>query len=132
MLYILTNIIQFQEFLEYFKQTHGKLLDLSKVPISKLAEEGLSAVNHHSECSVFLGYLEPGWMLETGHQVQLRKLIRKFPVAMISKFVDSIPFSWKNETHSIYTQVPLNHHIRQDGSTKVVNDGSSVQHEPEV
>ena len=128
MLYILTNILQFQEFLEYFKQTHGKLLDLSKVPISKLAEEGLSAVYHHSDCSVFLGYLEPGWMLETGHQVQLRKLIRKFHVAMISKFVDSIPFSWKNETHSIYTQVPLNH----NGSTKVVNDGSSVQHEPEV
>jgi hypothetical protein len=134
MLYILTNILQFQEFLEYFKQTHGtsKLLDLSKVPISKLSEESMSVVNHHSECGVFLGYLEPGWMLESAHQVQLRKLIRKFPVAMVSKFVDSIPFSWKNETHSIYTQVPLNHHIREDGSSKVVNDGSSVHHEPEV
>jgi len=134
MLYILTNILQFQEFLEYFKQTHGssKLLDLSKVPISKLSEESMSVVNHHSECGVFLGYLEPGWMLESAHQVQLRKLIRKFPVAMISKFVDSIPFSWKNETHSIYTQVPLNHHIREDGSSKVVNDGSSVHHESEV
>jgi hypothetical protein len=134
MLYILTNILQFQEFLEYFKQTHGtsKLLDLSKVPISKLSEESMSVVNHHSECGVFLGYLEPGWMLESAHQVQLRKLIRKFPVAMISKFVDSIPFSWKNETHSIYTQVPLNHHIREDGSSKVVNDGSSVHHESQV
>jgi len=134
MLYVLTNILQFQEFLEYFKQTHGtsKLLDLSKVPISKLADESISVVNHHSECGVFLGYLEPGWMLESAHQVQLRKLIRKFPVAMISKFLDSIPFSWKNETHSIYTQVPLNHHTREDGSAKVVNDGSSVHHEPEV
>ena len=130
MLYVLTNILQFQEFLEYFKQTHGtsKLLDLSKVPISKLSEESISVVNHHSECAVFLGYLEPGWMLESAHQVQLRKLIRKFPVAMISKFLDSIPFSWKNETHSIYTQVPLNH----NGPAKVVDDGSSVQHEPEV
>ena len=128
MLYILTNILQFQEFLEYFKQTHGKLLDLSKVPVSKLAEESMSVVNHHSECAVFLGYLEPGWMLESAHQVHIRKLIRKFPVAMVSKFVDSIPFSWKNETRSIYTHVPLNH----NGSSKVVNDGSSVQHEPEV
>jgi len=38
MLYILTNILQFQEFLKYFKETHGKFLDLSKVPISKLSE----------------------------------------------------------------------------------------------
>ena len=128
MLYICTNLLQFQEFLEYFKKTHGTILDLSKVPITKLAEEGLAVVNHHSECSVFLGYLEPGWMLESASQVQLRKLIRKFPVAMLTKYVDSIPFSWKNETHSIYTQVPLN----QYGSAKVVDDGSSVQHEPEV
>jgi hypothetical protein len=129
MLYICTNLLQFQEFVLYFKQTHGTFLDLSKVPASKLAEEGASIVNHHSECAVFLGYLEPGWMLESGHQVQLRKLIRKFPVAMVTKFVDSIPFSWKNETYSIYTVVPLNQH---DGSTQVVNDGSSLQHEPEV
>ena len=128
MLYVCTNLLQFQEFVLYFKQTHGTFLDLSKVPASKLAEEGGSIVNHHSECAVFLGYLEPGWMLESGHQVQLRKLIRKFPVAMVTKFVDSIPFSWKNETHSIYTVVPLNH----NGSTQAVNDGSSVQHEPEV
>jgi hypothetical protein len=129
MLYVCTNLLQFQEFVNYFKQTHGTFLDLSKVPTYKLAEEGGSIVNHHSECAVFLGYLEPGWMLESGHQVQLRKLIRKFPVAMVTKFVDSIPFSWKNETHSIYTLVPLNQY---DGSTQVVDDGSSVQHEPEV
>ena len=128
MLFILTNLKQFQEFLEYFKKTHGTFLDLSKVPISKLAEESVSVVNHHSDCGVFLGYLEPGWMLESSHQVQMRKLIRKFPVAMISKYVDSIPFSWKNETHSIYTQVPLN----QYGSAEVVNDGCSVHHESEV
>jgi hypothetical protein len=128
MLYILTNIIQFQEFLDYFKKTHGTVLDLSKVPTSKLAEESVSVVNHHSDCAVFLGYLEPGWMLESAHQVQMRKLVRKFPVAMISKYVDSIPFSWKNETHSIYSQAPLNH----NGCAKAVDDGSSVQHEPEV
>jgi hypothetical protein len=130
MLYICTNLLQFQEFVLYFKQTQGKtLLDLSKVPPSTLAAESSAIVNHHSDCAVFLGYLEPGWMLESGHQVQIRKLLRKFPVAMVTRYVDSIPFSWKNETHSIYTQVPLNHY---DGSTQVVDDGSSVQHEPEV
>jgi hypothetical protein len=132
MLYICTNLLQFQEFVNYFKQTRGTFLDLSKVPPSKLADEGTSIVNHHSDCCVFLGYLEPGWMMESGHQVQLRKLIRKFPVAMVTKFVDSIPFSWKNETHSIYTVVPLNQYRLEDGSTQAIDDGSSVQHESEV
>jgi hypothetical protein len=129
MLYISTNILQFHEFLKYFKETHGiKLLDLSKIPSSKLAEESMSIVHHHTDCAVFLGYLEPGWMLDSPHQVIIRKLFRKFPVAMVTKFVDSIPFSWKNETHSIYTQFPLN----SNGSANSVDDGSSVQHEPEV
>jgi len=129
MLYICTNILQFQEFLDFFR-TRGTFLDLSKVPSSKLAEESLSIVNHHSnsDCAVFLGYLEPGWMLETGHQVLMRKLIRGFPVAMLTKYVDSIPFSWKNETHTVYTQVPLNHNERAE----TVNDGSAVQHQPQV
>lgn len=132
MLYICTNLLQFQEFVIFFKQTRGMFLDLSKVPPSNLAMESISIANHHSDCCVFLGYLEPGWMLEPAHQVQMRKLIRKFPVAMVTKYVDSIPFSWKNETHSIYTEVPLNHHSCEDGATKVVNDGRSVQHKLEV
>jgi hypothetical protein len=130
MLYICTNLLQFQEFVKFFKQTHGtsKFLDLSKVPPAKLAEESSSIFNHHTDCAVFLGYLEPGWMLESPHQVIIRKILRKFSVGMVTKYVDSIPFSWKNETHSIYAQVPLN----SNGSANSVDDGSSVQHEPQV
>ena len=106
MLFVCTNIKQFHTFAEKFKQMHDtkQMLDLSKVPSSNLAIESLSIVNHHSDIVVFLGYLEPGWMLEYSHQVQLRKLIRKFPVAMITKFVDSIPYSWKNEIDTLYSE----------------------------
>jgi hypothetical protein len=99
MLFVCTNIQQFHTFAENFKQMHQpkKVLDLSKVSCSDLAGESLAIVNHHSNIVIFLGHLEPGWMLEPAHQVQLRKLIRKFPVGMVCKFVDSIPFSWKNE-----------------------------------
>lgn len=107
MLFVCTNINQFHTFAEQFKQMYEskKLLDLSKVASSNLACESLAIVNHHSDIVVFLGYLEPGWMLESAHQVQLRKLIRKFPVAMVTKFVDSIPFSWKNEIDTVYSDI---------------------------
>ena len=107
MLFVCTNITQFHTFAEKFKQMYEskKVLDLSKVGCSNLAAESLAIVNHHSDIVVFLGYLEPGWMLEAAHQVQLRKLIRKFPVAMVTKFVDSIPFSWKNEIDTLYSEI---------------------------
>jgi hypothetical protein len=107
MLVVCTDIKQFHTFAEKFKQMYEskKVLDLSKVACSNLAAESLSIVNHHSDVVVFLGYLEPGWMLEVAHQVQLRKLIRKFPVGMVSKFVDSIPFSWKNEIDTLYSEI---------------------------
>ena len=106
MLFVCTDIKQFHTFAEKFKQMYDskQVLDLSKVACSNLASESLSIVGHHSDVVVFLGYLEPGWMLEYAHQVQLRKLIRKFPVGMICKFVDSIPFSWKNEIDTVYTE----------------------------
>lgn len=107
MLFVCTNINQFHTFAEKFKQMYEskKVLDLSKVGSSNLAYESLAIVNHHSDIVVFLGYLEPGWMLEPAHQVQLRKLIRKFPVAVVCKFVDSIPFSWKNEIDTVYSDI---------------------------
>ena len=79
-------------------------LDLSKVPSSQLAFESTSIVNHHSSCAVFLGYLEPGFMLDGPSQTILRKLFRKFDVAVVSQFPESIPFSWKNEINTLYTQ----------------------------
>jgi hypothetical protein len=80
-------------------------------------------MTHHTNCCIFLGYLEPGWMLEPTHQTRIRKLFRKFPVAMTTHFVESIPFSWKNEIDIYYTQEELN----KDGQTNFVDNGSSLQ-----
>jgi len=86
MLLVCTNIKQFHTFAEKFKQMFEpkKVLDLSKVPCSNLAAESLAIVNHHSDVAVFLGYLEPGWMLEPAHQVQLRKLDSEIPSCNIN------------------------------------------------
>ncbi len=108
MLYISTNITKYKEFLSIFKEQFKdkECIDLSKVCSVNLAEECSSIVDHHKDCIVFLGYLEPGWMLDLQSQTRLRKLFRKFPVAMLTNFTESLPFSWKTEIDIIYTFKP--------------------------
>lgn len=105
MLYISTNIIKYNEFLHLFKENFKDVecIDLSRIISTNLANECMSIVDHHKDCCVFLGYLEPGWMLEPQNQTRIRKLFRKFPVAMVTRFTDSLPYSWKTEVEVIYT-----------------------------
>lgn len=124
MLYISSNIQKYHEFREILRSTHAefKFLDLSKVPSSCLVNEVDSIMAHHTNCFIFLGYLDPGWMLEPTHQTRIRKLFRKFPVAFVCNFVESIPFSWKNEIHTFYTERVLN----KNGNSNSFNNGSSI------
>jgi hypothetical protein len=73
------------------------------MPSSQLVEQAESILSHHSDACIFLGYLEPGWMLEPTHQTILRSLFRKFDVGFVCKFTDSIPFAWKNEIEVLYS-----------------------------
>jgi hypothetical protein len=103
-------------------------IDLSTRPSWTLAEESESIVEHHSGVSVFLGYLEPGWMIEPAHQTRMRHLIRKFPVGIVCEFVESLPHSWKTDIDTFYTEVPLN----KNGHSDSLNDGSALQYESKV
>jgi hypothetical protein len=128
MLWISTNIQKVNEFREHFRKTHDTtFLDLSKLPSKDLAIECDSIVSHHKECAVFLGYVEPGWMLELSHQTRIRKLFRKFPVAILSFFLESVPFSWKTETDIIYVKDTN----LKNGTANSIDDGSSIHDEPE-
>ena len=124
MLCVSTDITRFSEFKSLFQEQNSNVtfLDLSKLRASDLAEECKSIVSHHNACSVFLGYLEPGWMIEPAHQTIMRCLIRKFPTAMVCNFVESISHSWKNEIDTIYTHAPLN----KNGNSSSLNNGCSV------
>lgn len=128
MLFVSSNIQKYHEFRELFRKTHDgiQFLDLSRISSSRLVDEINSIVDHHVSCCIFLGYLEPGWMLESTHQTRIRKLFRKFPVAFVSNFVESIPFSWKNEIDTFYTDSPVN----TNGNTNSLNNGSSLQDQP--
>jgi len=129
MLWVCSKLSKYTEFRELFKSAHEcQLIDLSCVQASKLVEECDAIVSHHTECIVFLGFLEPGWMLEAGHQTRMRSLIRKFPVAMVTHFIQSIPYSWKNEIEVLYTEHPLN----RNGQGNTLNDGSALQDESQL
>lgn len=130
MLSVCSDITKFQEFHELFRKTHENehFIDLSKVSPVLLAEECDSIVNHHKDCVIFLGYLEPGWMLDLAHQTRIRKLFRKFPVGMVLEFSESLPYSWKNEIDIVYTFKSL----IKDGEANIVNDGSFVHDKLEV
>ena len=110
MLYVSTNIQRYSEFAEHFRKTHESIefIDLSKVPSATLADACSNIVGHHKSCVVFLGYIEPGWMLDLQSQTRIRRLFRKFPVGLVVNFTESLPFSWKNEIDMIYTFKPLN------------------------
>jgi hypothetical protein len=125
MLFISNSLSNFNDFKKIFKDLFNDktFLDLSKVPLNDLANESMAIVNHHSNCAIFLGHLEPGFMLDLTSQVILRKLFRKFPTGLICRFTESLPFSWKNEIDTLYIQKPLN----TNGSTNSLNDGSSLQ-----
>lgn len=120
MLYVSTDITKFHEFSEEFRKTHGTIIDLSRVQSSELPHECDAIVNHHKTCAIFLGYLEPGWMLDSPSQTRIRKLFRKFPVAFVCNFLESLPFSWKNEIDILYT-VPFKH-----GGSASLDDGGAV------
>jgi hypothetical protein len=126
MLYVSTDITKFQEFSEQFRKTHETVIDLSKVVSTDLPQQCDAIVSHHKTCAVFLGYLEPGWMLDPLSQTRLRKLFRKFPVAIICHFLESLPLSWKNEIDILYSR------DSKHGASTSVNDGSAVHHQSEV
>lgn len=129
MIYLCDDIRKYKEFFQLFQELHKdlKCIDLSNLPTPSLAIEASSIVNHHKSCCVFLGYVEPGWMLDSSSQVQLRQLFRKFPVGIVTEFFESLPFSWKNEIDILYTFKSL-----QNGEAVSLNHGSSIHNESEV
>lgn len=124
MLYVCNSLKNYSK----FKNDFSKTLDLSKVPSDKLADECDAILNHHTTASIFLGYLEPGWMIESAHQTRIRRLFRKFDVGLVCYFPESLPFSWKNEIHTFYTDRALN----RNGNSNSVNNGGSVQDQSNI
>ena len=122
MLWISADIRRFADFRANFRSKFPDLefVDLSKVPSSELVEHCEAISSHRVRSCVFLGYLEPGWMLEPMHQTRIRKLIRSCPVALTCFYTESIPFSWKNEIESLVV------FKAEHGDASSIDNGGSV------
>ena len=96
MLEVCTNLEKQSEFAKQFK------LNISQIPSSELILQCESILQHHSDTSIFLGFLEPGWMLSSEHQTRMRPIFRKFNVGFLCHHLESIPFSWKNEIDFVF------------------------------
>jgi hypothetical protein len=124
MLWVCSDISKLKEFRDTFRSkfSNRDFVDLSKVPSSELIEQCESIASHKTRSCVFLGYLEPGWMLEPMHQTRIRKLIRTCPVAFVCFYTESIPFAWKNEIETLFPFTATNEH----GDSSFVDNGGSV------
>jgi hypothetical protein len=130
MIYLCDDILRYTQFFTHFKSLHSEFecIDLSKIHSNLLAKEAALIVEHHKHCCIFLGYVEPGWMLDPTSQVQLRELFRKFPVGIVVEFSESLPFSWKNEIDTIYTSK----WVHKNAEPVVIHNGSPVHNKFEV
>ena len=75
-------------------------IDLSTISSEYLADECDKLYDHKKDCTIFFGFLEPGFMLDLKHEARIRKCIRKFNCHLIVFHLESLPWSWKNEIHS--------------------------------
>ena len=115
------------ETIKNLRNQKGKpLFDFSSIPSNKLADEAESVLQHHSDCIIFLGYLEPGWMLDPRHEARLRPLFRKFETHIICLFPESIPFSWKNEIDTVYLNPD-----QQNERPQTINNGGALPNQSE-
>jgi hypothetical protein len=124
MLWVSTEILDFGKFREAFKESYptSEFVDLSRVPSFELMENCESILKHHKSPCVFLGFVEPGWMLDPAHQTRIRSLIRTRPVAFVCHHSESIPFSWKNEIEFLYVSKPN----QENGDPQSVYNGSAL------
>jgi hypothetical protein len=101
-------------------------IDMSRIPADQLADECDNVLQHHSVCSIFLGYLDVGWMLDPRHEARIRCVLRKFDVYLVTFHLESLPFSWKNEINTVY--IPE----LKDGPAETINDGRTLQTESQT
>lgn len=96
MLEVCTNLQKTDEFAKRFS------INMSQIPSSDILIQCEAILQHHTNTSIFLGFLEPGWMLSPEAQTRMRPVFRKFKVGFSCVHLESIPFSWKNEIESVF------------------------------
>lgn len=79
-------------------------IDLSKISCEDLCTQLDAIYTHHPSANIYLGFLEPIYMLSPQEETRIRKCIRKFQIYIVVGNPFILPFSWKNgiETLTLY------------------------------
>jgi len=96
-------------------------IDLSKHMSSELVDKLETIYAHHSDATIYLGFLDPLFMLSPQEETRMRKAIRKFRVLIAVRNPFTLPFSWKNGISKLFLLDDKNAE-----NTQALNDGSSA------
>jgi hypothetical protein len=122
MLTVYTSMEDAEQFLDAYPDT----LNWSDCTIAEIVAQSETVVEHHSNVSVFLGYLD-GWMLSLTDEIRLRPIIRKFAVCLVSRYPVSLSLAWKNECALLYIQT-LNGLPNSDHNGSTCKDTVHAEH----
>lgn len=114
MLWVYTEFADARQ--EFLKQYPGALDWADSTP-QELVTQAETVLSHHSDIAVFLGYLD-GWMLSITEEIRLRRLIRKYPVCVVTRWPIALSFAWKNELKLLHVNPS-----QSDGHSYSNNDG---------
>jgi hypothetical protein len=101
-------------------------IDLSNSPSNRLAEQADTVRTHQtSMTTIYLGFLDPLFMLSPQHETLLRKVITACRVILLTSDPGALSLFWKNGLSELYL-----HMDRKDDDnsrrTQIVDNGGSV------
>lgn len=76
-------------------------LDVSKTRASDLAETMNTIYSHHPGSAIYLGFVDPLFMLTPSHEASCRRVFRGCTVALVCSNPLLLPYSWKNGTSKL-------------------------------
>lgn len=78
-------------------------IDLSKLPSSDLAEQTETIRKHQKEkTSIYLGFLDPLFMMTPYHETILRRSIQSCRVVLVCSDPTALSFCWKNGIEELH------------------------------
>lgn len=91
---------------QMIRETEKDFIDLSKLPSDQLADQVETIRTHQTEPkTVFLGYVDPLYMLSPYHETILRRGIAECRIILVCSDPTALSFCWKNgiaELHCVF------------------------------
>jgi hypothetical protein len=78
------------------------ILDIASLCPSELVQTLETICQHKSTATVWVGYLDPLWMLTEPERIRMRECIRKLTVYMVCSNPRLLPMGWKMELQDVY------------------------------